>query len=143
MKLGVKIALGVAGAFAVLQLVPVERTNPPVTAEIKAPDDVKAILKRACWDCHSNETVWPWYSRVAPVSFLVRHDVVDGRKHLNFSEWGTYKPERKEKKQKECGEEVSEGEMPLAIYVPLHPEAKLSQADKQAIEDWAKGPVSE
>jgi hypothetical protein len=143
MKLAAKIAIGVGVLFVALQMIPVDRTNPPVTGEVKAPDDVKALLKRACWDCHSNETVWPWYARVAPVSFLVRMHVVDGRKHLNFSEWAGYTAERKAKKQKECGEEVAEGEMPLPPYLPLHPEAKLSDAEKKALQAWADGPVSE
>lgn len=143
MKLGVKIALGVVGALVLLSLVPLDRTNPPVTGDIQAPAEVKAILKRSCYDCHSNETTWPWYAYVAPTNFLVKRDVSEARKHLNFSEWGTYKPERKEKKQKECGEEVASGDMPMAIYVPMHPNAKLSDADKQALDAWSKGPVSE
>lgn len=143
MKLGVKIALGVVGALVVLSLVPLDRTNPPVTGDIKAPDDVKAILKRSCYDCHSNETRWPWYAYVAPMNFLVKRDVWEARKHLNFSEWAGYQAERKAKKQKECGEEVAGGDMPMAIYLPMHPDAKLSDADKQTIDAWAKGPVSE
>lgn len=143
MKLGVKIALGVVGVLVLLSLVPLDRTNPPVTGDIQAPAEVKAILKRSCYDCHSNETTWPWYSHVAPFNFLVKRDVSQGRKHLNFSEWGGYQPERKAKKQKECGEQVAEGEMPMAIYLPMHPDAKLSGADKQALDAWAKGPVSE
>lgn len=137
MKLRTKVVLGLVAVLVVLQLVPIDRTNPPVTGEIDAPADVKAVLKRACWDCHSNETVWPWYSRVAPVSFLVKRDVADGRKHLNFSEWKTYKPERRAKKLKETAEEVGEGQMPMAIYLPMHPEAKLSEADKKLLVDWA------
>lgn len=142
MKMGVKVVLGVVGAFVVLQVVPVERTNPPVTGEVQAPADVKAVLKRACWDCHSNETVWPWYSRVAPVSFVVRHHVEDGRKHLNFSEWSGYTPERRAKKQAEAWEEVEEGEMPMKGYVAVHAAAQLSEADRKVLEAWAKGPVS-
>ncbi len=143
MKLGVKIGLGVAGVLAAIQLVPLDRSNPPVTAEVKAPDEVKKVLQRACFDCHSNQTVWPWYSHVAPVSFLVYRDVVEGRKHLNFSEWGAMPADRREKKQKKAGEEVKQGEMPLAVYLPMHPQALLSEADKKLLEDWASGPTSE
>lgn len=143
MKLAARIGLGVVAALAVLSLVPLDRSNPPVTAEIQAPAEVKAILRRSCWDCHSNETRWPWYAYVAPASFLVHHDVSEGRKHLNFSEWGGYQAARKAKRQEECGEEVEDGEMPMAVYLPLHPDAKLSEADKQVLEAWAKGPVSE
>ncbi|MEW5740016.1 MAG: heme-binding domain-containing protein [Myxococcota bacterium] len=143
MKLGAKIGLGVAVAFVALQVVPVDRTNPPVAGEIKAPDEVKGLLKRACYDCHSNETVWPWYSHVAPVSFLVAAHVKDGRKHLNFSEWAGYSAERRAKKQKECAEEVAEGEMPMPPYLLLHAEAKLTDAEKKALQAWAEGPVSD
>ena len=117
--------------------------DPPVTAEVQAPDDVKAVLHRACWDCHSNQTVWPWYSRVAPVSFLVYRDVVEGRKHLNFSEWDKLNDKRRAHKQKEVGEQVQEGEMPPWFYTPMHPDAKLSDADKALLEKWAEGSASE
>ncbi len=133
------IGLGIAGAVLLaLQLVPVPRTNPPVTGEIDAPPDVKAVLRRSCWDCHSNETVWPWYAKVAPVSFLVSRDTVQGRKHLNFSEWSSYSPTRQKKKLEETAKEVDEGEMPMAIYLPMHPEAKLSAADKALLVEWAR-----
>lgn len=143
MKRSAKIGIGAVVVLVAMQMVRFEHTNPPVTGEIRAPDEVKAILKRACWDCHSNETVWPWYSQVAPASWLAYRDVVEGRRHLNFSEWGQRAPERRAKKQKECGEEVAEGEMPPFFYVPLHPEAKLSDADKKALEAWAQGSVSD
>ncbi|GMU59903.1 MAG: hypothetical protein AMXMBFR34_16660 [Myxococcaceae bacterium] len=143
MKLRTKIALGVAFVLVALQVVPVARANPPVTGEIQAPDEVKGVLKRACWDCHSNETVWPWYARVAPVSFVVAHHVKDGRRHLNFSEWAGYSAERKAKKLEECGKEVSEGKMPMTSYVLLHPEAQLTDAEKKSLAAWAAGAVND
>jgi cytochrome c551/c552 len=140
----VKLALGgLVAVLVLMQVVRFEHTNPPVTGEVKAPDDVKALLKRACWDCHSNETVWPWYSQVAPGSWLIANDVKDGRKHLNFSEWGTYPVERRTKKQAEVADEVEEGGMPPWFYLPLHAEAKLTDAEKQKLIAWSKGPVSE
>jgi len=120
-----------------IQFVPVRRTNPPVTAEIQAPADVHAILRRACYDCHSSETRWPWYAHVAPVSWLVAKDVADGRRKMNFSDWGTYHVDRQETKIREIWEEVSTDEMPLAIYRPLHPEAKLTDADRTILREWA------
>ena len=75
-----KAALGAGGVAVLIQLVSFERTNPPVTGEVEAPPEVKALLKRACFDCHSHDTTWPWYSKVAPVSWLVHRDVVEGRK---------------------------------------------------------------
>ena len=73
-----------------IQFIPVERTNPPVQSDIDAPADVKAIFKKACYDCHSNETNWAWYTKIAPASFIAVDDVNTGRKHLNFSEWDKY-----------------------------------------------------
>ena len=143
MKRTAKIAIGVGAALVLMQFVILPHDNPPVTAEVQAPDDVKAVLHRACWDCHSNQTVWPWYSRVAPVSFLVYRDVVEGRKHLNFSEWDKLNDKRRAHKQKEVGEQVQEGEMPPWFYTPMHPDAKLSDADKALLEKWAEGSASE
>ena len=95
-------------------------------------------MHRACFDCHSNATVWPWYSHVAPVSWLLADDVKKGRKEVNFSEWGGYTQKRKLRKLKEICDQVKEGDMPLKKYVPLHPASKLSDADRAAICDWAK-----
>ena len=121
-----------------IQFVPVNRMNPPVTGEIEAPEKVMAILYRSCYDCHSNKTVWPWYSYVAPASWLVADDVHEGRKHMNFSEWNTYNTKRRNHKIKECGELVEEGEMPLWFYLPLHPEAELLPEDIETIVAWSK-----
>jgi hypothetical protein len=143
MKLLPKIALAVLGALAAIQIVQCERTNPPVTGDIRAPAEVKAILRRSCYDCHSNETVYPWYAYVAPASWLLHRDVVGGRKHLNFSEWSSLPADRREKKQRGSGKEVAKGEMPLWFYLPLHTNAKLSDADKKILDDWANGPVSD
>lgn len=126
-------------AFIGIQFVPVERSNPPVSGEIEAPAPVKEILMRSCYDCHSNETVWPWYSYIAPMSWLLEDDVNEGRAELNFSEWNGYDEKKKQKKIKETWEEVNEGEMPQWYYVIMHPEAKLSEADKQVIRDWTAG----
>ena len=138
MKLASKVMLGLGGVLVLIQLVRPAQTNPPVTGLIQAPPEVMTLLKRSCWDCHSNESIWPWYSQVAPVSWLVTRDVNDGRKHLNFSEWQGSEEGRKLKKLEEIAEEVGEGEMPMAIYVPMHPEAKLTEAEKKVLVDWAK-----
>ncbi|MDP1830269.1 MAG: heme-binding domain-containing protein [Archangium sp.] len=138
MKLVQKVMIGVGVVVVGIQLIRPSQENPPVTGDIGAPAEVATLLKRSCYDCHSNETKWPWYSQVAPVSWLVSKDVNDGRKHLNFSEWQGYEEGRKLKKFKEVAEEVDEGEMPMAIYLPLHPEAKLTDAEKKLLVDWAK-----
>jgi hypothetical protein len=125
-----RAALAVVGGLVLIQLVPYGRqhTNPPVTAEPPWPPGARTVAARACFDCHSNETNWPWYSHVAPVSWLVFRDTMEGRRQLNFSEWD--KPQRE---ADEAANEVREGEMPLAIYLPLHHDAKLSPAERAAL----------
>jgi cytochrome c551/c552 len=113
-----------------------ERTNPPVTGEINAPPEIKSILRKTCYNCHSNETVWPWYSQVAPASWLLVYDVGNARKRVNFSEWSSLPPQRQARKLKKAEEDIKEGEMPLWYYLPLHPEARLSDADKSALMAW-------
>jgi hypothetical protein len=138
-----KAALGVGAVAVLIQLVSFERTNPPVEGEVDAPPEVKALLKRACYDCHSNETEWPWYTKVAPMSWLVYRDVVEGRKELNFSTWTKVAPERKAKKLSGVVDEVSEGEMPPWFYLPLHPHAKLTPEEQQVLVAWAKRGAAE
>lgn len=117
--------------FVLIQLVPYGRnhTNPPVRAEPSwSSPEVRALAVRACYDCHSNETRWPWYAEIAPVSWLVQHDVEDGRKAMNFSEW-----DRPQRDADEAAETVETGEMPPWFYLPLHPPAKLSPQEKQTL----------
>lgn len=132
-KIGL-IALGViVGGFAILQAVPYGRDheNPPVDQE-PAWDSpaTRDLAQRACFDCHSNETTWPWYSHIAPVSWLVQHDVEEGREHLNFSDWA-----QKRQEIHEAAEEMEEGEMPMPIYLVLHSEAKLSPEEQKTLMD--------
>jgi hypothetical protein len=121
------ISLGLLGALVAIQLVPYGRDhiNPPVTGE-PAWDSpqTRAFAKQACFDCHSNETEWPAYASIAPVSWLVQHDVDEGRAVLNFSEWT-----RPQKEAKEAAKEVREGEMPPTAYKLIHAHARLSAAD--------------
>ena len=122
------LAATLVALFVVMQLLPVgaPRSNPPVVAE--PPWDsprTRELFFRSCADCHSNLTRWPWYSRVAPVSWLVAHDVKEARSHLNVSEW--HLPQRD---ADEAAEEVREGEMPLPLYLPLHPQARLDAATR-------------
>ena len=107
-------------------------------APISVPDDVQTVLKNSCYDCHSNLTEWPWYSRVAPASWLVYRDVKKGRDEMNFSEWGDYSERRRNSKLEEIEELVTEKKMPLKIYLSLHPEARLSVADKETLIYWSR-----
>jgi len=131
-----KILIALAIIVVGIQFITVNRSNPPVTGKIDAPSNVLSILKASCFDCHSNETEWPWYSYVAPVSFLVSADVEDGRKRVNFSEWDKYDEEKRAKKLDAIIEEVEEGEMPLSKYTLMHPDAKMDQAKIRVLKDW-------
>ena len=126
-------------AFAAIQIVRADRTNPPVNAAdvLQAPPDVQAILDRSCADCHSSNTRWPWYTNVAPVSWWIADHVKDGRKEMSFSEFNTYSPKKAAHKMEEICEQLKKGEMPLKGYTPLHPEAKLTDADKQRLCEWS------
>jgi len=130
-------------AAVVIQILPYGHShqNPPMAAEpIWDSRETRELFKRACFDCHSNETVWPWYSNVAPVSWLVQNDVDGGREHLNFSEWN-----REQRHAKDIADEVSHGDMPPGVYLPMHPEAKLTDAEMRALIDGAEktfGPQS-
>lgn len=130
-KLWSRIGLGVVGAFLSIQLVPYGRdhTNPTITGE-PAWDtpETRALAKRACFDCHSNETQWPGYASIAPVSWLVVHDVTEGRSVLNVSEWG-----RPQTEAKDAAEEVLEGEMPPAAYTLVHAHARLNAAERDQL----------
>lgn len=129
---GALLVLAVVG----IQLVPVERPNPPVERVIRAPADVDSVLRRACWDCHSNQTEWPWYSHVAPISWYVAHDVEDGREHLDFTEWPE-DPEEARDLIDEIGEQVESGAMPPTSYRLMHPEARLDEETRQLLIDWS------
>lgn len=121
-----------------IQFVPVSKTNPPVTGEIKAPDNVMQILRTSCYDCHSNEVKWPWYSNIAPASWLVSYDVEEAREHLNFSEWQSYSADDKAEDIEEIWEEIEEGKMPLWYYLIAHNDARLSDQDKEVIKNWVE-----
>ena len=132
----------VLGVLAVLiQLVPVDRSNPPVTGEISAPEPVLATLRSSCYDCHSNETTWPWYSRVAPVSWRIAGHVEEAREHLNFSEWEGMSQQDRDHAREEIWDEVEKGAMPLWDYLWLHRDARLTPAQKEALREWANSGV--
>jgi hypothetical protein len=121
----------ISGLFVIIQLVPYGRAHSNPAVRIEPPWDspqTRELTRRACFDCHSNETAWPWYSNVAPISWLVQRDVEEGRSKMNFSEW-----DRQQKEADETAEQVQKGKMPLWFYVPLHPRANLSADEKQML----------
>ena len=136
MMVGGLIGIGLI-MLGLIQLVPtgVPFTNPPVVSEPNWDSpQTKALAQRACFDCHSNETAWPWYTRIAPVSWLVAHDVSEGRSRLNFSTWGQPTTGRGEgNNPREIVRAVQNGSMPPAIYLPLHPSANLTDAERQQL----------
>jgi hypothetical protein len=130
-KMLIPAAAGLVVVFGLLQLVPYGRnhTNPPTVAEPAwDSSQTRSLAVRACFDCHSNESVWPWYSNVAPVSWLVYRDVMEGRSRMNFSEWNRQQPGTGE-----ITAIIQEGEMPPAIYTPMHPSARLTSAEKEQL----------
>ena len=138
------IGISLVVLLVVSQAIRPAKTNPAVDetqtmqANTQMSPEVASILERACSNCHSSRTTWPWYSQVAPVSWFIVSDVNGARTHLSLSDWGTYKPEKKASKLQEICEQVEQGDMPLKSYVLVHPTAKLSESDKQLLCDWAK-----
>jgi len=134
--------MAVLAALFAAQLVPVERTNPPSSGALSAPPRIEATLKRACYDCHSNETRWSWYSRIAPVSWLLVRDVTLGRKEVNFSEWGSYYPATRRRKLEWIGRALREEKMPPWHYRLMHPGTRLTEADKAELEEWIESALA-
>jgi len=126
-------------ALLVAQAIPVSRSNPPVTGDIAAPPEIAATLRGACYDCHSNETVWPWYGHVAPASWLLASDVREGREELNFSLWTSYSEKKKAKKLKEMADEIRDGDMPPWHYEVMHAHASMNELQRDALLQWLAG----
>jgi Haem-binding domain len=128
--------------FLGIQVVRPARTNPPVNesqtifARTQMTPQVAEILTRSCNDCHSNKTVWPWYTNVAPISWWLSNHVNSGRHILNYSEWGRLERDRQDRKLRQICDEVEDGAMPLSSYLPMHPKARLSEEDKKILCDW-------
>ena len=144
-KLSLKrIGIAIIVLFIVIQVFRINKTNNLVNeqtdfiAVTQTNPEVATILKNACYDCHSNQPTYPWYTSVAPVSWWIKNHINEGSKHLNFSIWQTYTVKRKDHKLEECVEMIEEGEMPMNSYTWMHPEAKLTDAQKQLLIDWFK-----
>ncbi|GAA3613330.1 heme-binding domain-containing protein [Flavivirga amylovorans] len=105
-------------------------------AETKPSEDVAAILKAQCYDCHSNKTAYPWYAEIAPISFWIGHHIEEGNEHFNVSKWNAYNDKKKDHKLDELIEEVEEGEMPLNSYTWMH--GAITKEEKEALITWAK-----
>jgi len=123
-----------------IQFIPMDvPADLPTKAEdkLEAPENVQAILKRACFDCHSSHTTFPWYSSIAPVSWFTKMHVKEGREHLNFSTWASYDDEKKIKYLQKIPKAIK-SKMPMPSYLLIHKEAELSDADKATLTEWAE-----
>lgn len=144
MRILKRILIVLAILFLVIQVVRPERTNPigdsgrTIGARTQMTEPVSAILKRSCKDCHSFDTEWPWYSKVAPASWLVAHDVKEGRQHFSISDWAAYDKKRALKKLDEICDEVTEGNMPPGYYTMMHSAARLTDLDRKTLCDWTR-----
>lgn len=144
MKLLKIIGWVVLGLLLIIQLIPTEKNEGEVSSldvfvsETKPSAEVQGILKKACYDCHSNITEYPWYHKIAPVNFWMNHHVEEGKEHLNFSVWNVYSLKRKEHKIEEVWEEVEEKHMPIDSYTWTHGDAKLTDKEISLVVNWAK-----
>ncbi|MBL4669126.1 MAG: heme-binding domain-containing protein [Flavobacteriales bacterium] len=139
-----KILYGLLIIFVIIQFFRINKTNPPVNSAddfikmTNPPQEISVMLKTSCYDCHSNESTYPWYSNIAPVSWWLKHHIDEAREELNFSKWSTYNLKRQDHKLEEMLEEVEKGEMPLKPYPLTHPEAQLTPKQKKELKLWFK-----
>ena len=130
--------------FVLIQFYPraAENNNPDASLDIAqvhaVPANVQSVLKSACYDCHSNQTTYPWYANLQPVSYWLNDHIVEGKKELNFSEFASYRLSKQFRKLEEINGEVKEGKMPLQSYTLIHTDAKLSADDKLTLASWAE-----
>lgn len=139
-----KILVVILVAFIIIQFFPIDKTNPPLEPGMdfinikNTPPDVAKLIKTSCYDCHSNETKYPWYASIAPSSWFLKHHIDEGRRELNFSTFATYETKRQIHKMEETVEMIEKKEMPLESYYIGHQDAKLSDADRQKLVNYFK-----
>ena len=139
---GKKLAMATGALLLVCQIIPLNRRNPPfepsqtLYATQAVPKDVKAVFERSCKNCHSDDTAWPWYSYIAPISWVIVGDVNRARRHMNFSEWGSYSANKRAEKLESICEQLVDGDMPDRKYMLLHREARTSPQERSAVCQW-------
>jgi Haem-binding domain len=139
-----RATVAIAAAFLLSQLIPVNRGNPKVDpsqtlyATEKVPPAVKATFDRSCQNCHSNQTAWPWYSYIAPASWVIAHDVHQARKTMNLSEWGSYTTKKREEKLEDICDQVTNGDMPDPKYALFHRSSKIGPDERAAVCQWTE-----
>ena len=136
------ILLVVLLVFAGIQFIPTNRNQSDIVPATdlmevyNVPKKVEVIFKTSCYDCHSNNTAYPWYNKIQPVSWIMQGHIKEGKSELNFNEFGSYSERRQKSKFKSILSQVKDGEMPLASYTLIHRDAKLSENEKKTLEDW-------
>jgi Haem-binding domain len=144
MHWGAKVATAAVVVFAGMQAIPVDRRNSPldssrtIFASEAMPVNVAGVLRRSCQDCHSNQTHWPWYSYVAPMSWIVASDVHKARRQMNFSEWAGYSEKKREERLNGICEQVVNGDMPEGKYALIHRRARVSEDERRAVCQWVE-----
>ena len=143
MKLPVKILIGILAVFVLIQFIrPAKNVGKAmlgtdITNIVAVPPNIQNQLRTSCYDCHSNNTNYPWYANVQPVGWWLANHIKEGKGELNFNEFGSYSKRRQLSKLKAIGKSIQDGSMPLSSYTLIHRNAKLSAEDKQMIMDWA------
>ncbi|MBP6660850.1 MAG: heme-binding domain-containing protein [Chitinophagales bacterium] len=139
-----KIGLGILIVIVLLQLIPTKKNQASIVSansieqKYNTPENVQAILKKACFDCHSNNTVYPWYSHIQPIGFWLNNHINEGKEELNFSEFNSYENKKARKKMEKVISSQEKGWMPLSSYTLIHKDATLTSTEKTIIIDWAK-----
>lgn len=137
-----KILLGLLGLLIMLQFIPIDRSVPEIQPsqdflqKVNAPEDMANLIKNACYDCHSYESEYPWYAKIAPMSLLIKSHIKGGRQEMNFSEWGTYSKEKTATKLEECFKMVNDRKMPMKSFIFMHPEAKMTDVQVTGLAQW-------
>ncbi|WP_339834274.1 heme-binding domain-containing protein [uncultured Flavobacterium sp.] len=139
-----KILIALLVVLVVLQFFQIDKTNPETDINQdfltihNPPTEIASIMKAACYDCHSNKSVYPWYSNIQPIGWYLKDHIEEGKEHLNFSEFGTYTPKKQAHKLEECYELIEKGEMPLSSYTIIHKEAVLSETQQTELVSYFK-----
>lgn len=139
-----KIIIGIIAVLVLIQLKRIDKENPPIEKTLNfvdlvdTPEPVKKILVKACYDCHTYETKYPWYTNIAPVSWWIEDHIEDGRRHFNLSNWGNYSYKKQDHKLEELIEMIDEKIMPLENYLSMHPEAELTDAQRKLLIEFTK-----
>ncbi|EMJ96061.1 heme-binding domain-containing protein [Leptospira alstonii] len=131
-----KLSFSFVAAILLLQFLPLRPPDGKNQNEIQTSEEVKKILRRSCYDCHSDLTEWPWYSKIFPVNVYLYRHVEEGKAELNFSEWGLLSKKEKSSKGDSIVETLEEAEMPPGDYILLHPSAKIAEEELEVLKNW-------